>query len=483
MTVSPASPPPDYRVEARGSLPTLYVASLWAFALLLLAIFCLQAGEDWRAIDTRQITEARRSARYVSQTVARELEEQRRMLAVFTHVHHPLIQAVLDQPQDEAPQRALRQAITAFYPKAFAFTLADRRGNPVIDDFDGLVGDVCRANITHFANHGQDQPIYLHPHPEVYHYDLMRPFGEHIFFISLQPDPLVRWLRENAALGQQLFLIKDDSHLIELGAGGTRLNLGREMHLSEAEAAALLLRLPVAGTHWWLVVLPDLALIGQQKRGILYSLAARGGGVLLLTGLMLWLLRREAARRLEAEHQARDLALLSNTDALTGLPNRRALDDTLSREWHWMARTGQPLSLMMVDIDHFKPYNDHLGHVSGDQALRAVAQALSRVASRPRDMVGRYGGEEFMVVLPDTPADAAVHLAGAMHGAVRKLALPHPSSPLGPQVTLSIGVVSARKGAAHSVAQLVEQADEALYAAKEAGRDTTRVHATPTDPA
>jgi diguanylate cyclase (GGDEF)-like protein len=456
-------------------MPPLYTHATWLFALLLIGIFCLQAFEDWRNIHVQQLTEARRSARFVTQSLVRELEEQRRMMSVFARLHQDEIQDLIDHPDSDAPLQVLRQALQGFYPTAFAVTLADRHGTPLVDDFDGLIGDVCRANIRHFSSHGQDQPIFIHPHPEVYHYDLMVAQQGHIFFVSLRPDNLVRLLKENAALGQSLFLVKEGTRLIELGAEGPRSTLGRDIHLTEKEEAALLLRLPVAGTLWRLVVLPDEAMIAGQQRKIFISLGARSIGILILTALMLWLLGKEAKRRLHAENHARDLVVLSNTDALTGLPNRRALDDYLVRECHAMERTGHPLTVMMLDIDHFKLFNDTLGHPQGDQALRAVAQALSTVASRPRDMVGRYGGEEFLIILPDTPCHAAPHLADSMHQAVEAQAMAHPAAPTAPRITVSIGLGCATRDSHHSPARLIAEADQALYVAKQEGRNTTRI--------
>ena len=475
---SPHSPADESGKPPRPgpALPPLYAVFTWVLAVVLVAIFGLQAQDAWNNINTQQITEARRSARFVVQGITRELGEQRRMMALFTRLNEAKIRNLLKNPQAEQSHQALHEAVTDFFPDAFAFTLADPSGKPLIDDFDGLVGDVCRNNIIHFAHQGHGQPLFIHPHPEVYHFDLMMPFGDHIFFISLRPDNLIRWLRENAALDQQLFLVKEQTRLIELGARGSRLELGRDFQLSEEEEASLLLRLPIPDTLWRLVVLPDMNQVRQQQRGVITSFMVRSIGILILTALMLWLLGRQGKQRRQAEAEIQDLAQLSYTDPLTGLPNRRALDQTLNREWHWMQRTDEPLSLMMVDIDHFKNYNDHHGHPQGDHAIRTVAQALAKVAIRPRDLVGRFGGEEFLVILPNTESQAANHVASYMHKAIHDLNLPHGASPASSQVSVSIGIVTANRNATESPAQLLEQADKALYAAKASGRNTTKIY-------
>lgn len=467
----PQAPPPD--ITPSAALPPMYAAATWLFALLLVGIFCLQSWQDWQRINEQQVTEARRSSRFTAQFIDRTLIEKRRLLGLFSEFHRKQIETLLAVPNASAPYAEIHTAIQRFFPTAFAFTLAAPSGKPLIDDFDGLVGEICQNNIRHFAHAGVEQPVFIHPHPEVYHYDLMERFGQHIFFVSFKPTELANALRENASLGQQLFLLKGMTRLIEIGPAGTRLNLRRDIHLSAAEEAALLVRLPIQGTDWRLVALPDLRLIEQHRQRILWSLAARSIGILILTGLALWLLRFESRRRRVAEAQALNMERLSNTDALSGLPNRRALDDALMREWQWMERSGEPLTVMMVDIDHFKLYNDHLGHPQGDAAIRAVAVALTGVANRPRDMVSRFGGEEFLVLLPNTPDPAGKHLAECMHAATRHKALSHPASPTSPKLSISIGLVSAIPGQTSNAEQLLEMVDRALYAAKEAGRNCT----------
>ncbi|MDY0108008.1 MAG: diguanylate cyclase [Giesbergeria sp.] len=182
-------------------------------------------------------------------------------------------------------------------------------------------------------------------------------------------------------------------------------------------------------------------------------------------------------------------------DPLTHVANRLALDEAVAREWHRTLRSGAPLSLLMIDVDHFKAYNDHYGHVAGDHSLQQVAQALSASVGREGELVARYGGEEFAVLLPDTDVPQAVALARRMLDAVRALHIGHLAAPDRQHVTVSIGVAcihpalfgtpAARppmqQGAsefpsATEVAQaLFEQADTALYNAKKAGRDRVMV--------
>ncbi len=164
------------------------------------------------------------------------------------------------------------------------------------------------------------------------------------------------------------------------------------------------------------------------------------------------------------------LEQLSTTDALTGLANRRRFDLRLAEEVQRSHRHGTELALLMVDIDHFKHYNDLLGHPQGDIALQAVAAVLAQQARRPGELVARHGGEEFALLLPHASRSAAATVAERCHSAMATLALPHGASPTAVQVTLSIGVAMLDARQREDGAALVRRADAALYAAKAAGR-------------
>src|SRR5450756_806317 len=162
-------------------------------------------------------------------------------------------------------------------------------------------------------------------------------------------------------------------------------------------------------------------------------------------------------------------------DGLTGLANRRCFNETIEREFQRAVRNGQPLSLIMVDIDLFKTFNDQYGHPAGDACLRAISAAVQGVLRRPGDMAARYGGEELAILLPETDVAGAVQIVGDMQAAIRTLAIRHEASPLG-VVTLSAGVASWCPGRLTATpAWLVEAADAALYEAKALGRNTFTV--------
>lgn len=176
----------------------------------------------------------------------------------------------------------------------------------------------------------------------------------------------------------------------------------------------------------------------------------------------------------QIDDQARALRRLSFEDALTGLRNRRSFDEQLRSAWALLQRTGQPLSLMVLDVDDFKRYNDHYGHPQGDEALRAVAQAVRQVLRRAGDTIARYGGEEFAAIMPGTSRGDAIALAERVRQAVEDLGLPHVTSEVSGVVTVTIGIASITPQQGMSEEVVLRLADEALYSAKRDGKN--RVH-------
>lgn len=198
------------------------------------------------------------------------------------------------------------------------------------------------------------------------------------------------------------------------------------------------------------------------------------------------LLLARVKTQLSVKHLTDELRRLSTIDALTETVNRRGFDGALAREWKRGLRTGDPISVLMLDVDHFKLFNDNYGHPAGDACLRTIAQTLKRIALRPADVMARYGGEEFVVLLPQTPCAGAQHLAHRLLDAVEAAGIPHAASPTARHVTISIGIgcydehstcwvepsTESRfmSNVVCSATDLVQSADKALYAAKRAGR-------------
>ena len=226
--------------------------------------------------------------------------------------------------------------------------------------------------------------------------------------------------------------------------------------------------------------LPLLVVVAQSRDEVYAvwkrnALLVAGATSLLCLGI-LWLsylLGKQFHLRLLAEGE---LAELASTDGLTGLANRRRLDIVLAQEWSRAIRSGRPLSLLMIDVDHFKAYNDRHGHHVGDIALRNVAEALTAAIRRPGDLAARFGGEEFLVVLPETDAQGAIGLAETIRVAVESLrSLGDDAYP----ITVSIGIATHLPIVGDRQERLFEAADKALYQAKHKGRNRSELSTLP----
>jgi two-component system chemotaxis family response regulator WspR len=183
---------------------------------------------------------------------------------------------------------------------------------------------------------------------------------------------------------------------------------------------------------------------------------------------------RESQRQLMEANL--ELQRLMNMDGLTGLNNRRRFDEYAQSEWRRAVRENIPLSVLIIDVDDFKRYNDTQGHLAGDQVLKSVATAIQSSCSRPADLSARFGGEEFAVVLPGTGAAGAKHVGERMLAAIDKLKIVHPASSTGATLSLSVGGASTGPMGSSSLLDFIMRADKALYEAKCLGKNRVVVH-------
>ena len=232
---------------------------------------------------------------------------------------------------------------------------------------------------------------------------------------------------------------------------------------SERPASVKIRILPPFWQAWWFRLL--VAVLATGLLAMAYRARVRG-----LKRRQKQLQALVAERTGELEESNAKLATLSSTDALTGITNRRGFDEALASEWRRAKRNGHSLALAMLDVDHFKNYNDFYGHPAGDQCLRAVAGLIETFGRRPGDLVARYGGEEFALLAPVTDGAEALALAQGICRELERLALPHAKSPYG-VITISIGVAALVPGEDNDPGMLVRAADQALYRAKQAGRN------------
>lgn len=228
-------------------------------------------------------------------------------------------------------------------------------------------------------------------------------------------------------------------------------------------AAAIAAAFSIVASAWWLLIAKTGLPLDQMLRVLVWLLFANALGFIAAN----------SAQRGQRIRYAQSLLLkeLLSTDAMTGIGNRRRFDDALDREWRRCGRSGKPLSLLMIDVDHFKAYNDHHGHLQGDECLRQVARLLVESVGRPADLVARYGGEEFVCLLPEIGEAGARTVAAKFIMGIARASIPHAALPADARLTISVGAATCDDVARESPGALVALADKLLYAAKRAGRD------------
>ena len=231
----------------------------------------------------------------------------------------------------------------------------------------------------------------------------------------------------------------------------------------------------IPGTQWYVIAKQDQSEVFRAlwPRTLLTSLVALGFVTVAYLSVRFWLKQRVAAQiQGELENQA-------NTDRLTGLANRRLFDTHINQELRRLLRhlrghdKGGLIAVAIIDVDHFKLYNDTYGHLAGDTCLKTIAEAIQGCISRPGDLACRFGGEEFILVLPDTDEAGALIVAETARTRVEQRALPHSASPVSKVVTVSVGAAAFAVGEGFKIETLIEKADQALYAAKGTGRNQT----------
>jgi diguanylate cyclase (GGDEF)-like protein len=301
------------------------------------------------------------------------------------------------------------------------------------------------------------------------------------------------------AVMQNILLVDDDAGAIQLMAGilakvatlrfatngRDALRLAREcvpdLILLDAEMPGMsgFQLLGMLKSEPQLADVPAIFITGHTEAGFEVSALEMGAADFIAKPFRSSLVLARVRTHLRMKRMADELRLAATLDSLTGVWNRRLFDISLEREWLRARRTADPLSLLLVDVDHFKLYNDRYGHQQGDDCLRQVAGALKSACQRPADVVARYGGEEFMVLLPQTSRQGAEQIGARLLDRVKSLEICHEDSAPSRRVSVSIGIAchDASDGACHatdlcdcSAIQLVSAADGALYSAKRAGR-------------
>ena len=480
-----------------------FVWSATACGLLVLLGFFLVIGYDFYR-SALQVSEqaAGNVATLAQQTIARDIE-----------LYDLSLQSVLDGVRDSNilhQEPTLRQKIlfdrSATAPGLGAIVALDDQGNISLDSLGYPVRAGNFADRDYFKVHrdsARDIGLYVsEPFRARLHNDawmlsvsrrINKPDGSFGGIVSgtIRVGYLEQLFNKVAIRdGDRIFLLKDDGTLLARAAG-TKAEIGANWQSSPIFNLVMMRNrgafvsdaapdgVPRLYSFHRVDRLPLVVVVGITTDQILAPwrskmmvLAAIFAVMALSVIGLVWMLESELLRRAAAEKAAEELA---RTDSLTGLSNRRRFDEILPLEWDSAAREGGPISLLMIDVDHFKLFNDSYGHQEGDRTLAAVAAVIDNAVRRPDDFAARYGGEEFVVLLPNTDRRGAAGIAETIREKTRSLLLNHSGTREG-VVTVSIGVASAIPRSGHAtVEHLIRDADTALYRAKEAGRNIVRV--------
>ncbi len=458
--------------------------------LTVLLVTGLVFGTAWirmQEFERYQLQLAKRAVDVTAAEIAALVRERRRQVLQFANDQGEFIQLLASDPDNDSIRRILHNRVSIFFPERVTFTIADHDANVRVSDIDMVPGELCLVDLS-AASQGKPQEVRIHPNPSQTHFDIIVPWGTRekggLFFISFDAQEVLRVLRLAQPPQQSMMLINRNAEgLIELTHDGPRNELQRDSkYISDLEKLRIVYTREIEGTVWNLSALLGPELIAGQRRKVLLQSSLILIAFFVYAVVTLVLVRRQEQQRSRAEdalrnwkvlleQSNRELKQLAVTDELTGISNRRYFYDQAAVELKRARRNWTPLSVVLIDVDKFKDYNDTYGHKTGDECLQSVAAAIRDVLKRPTDIVARYGGEEFIAALPETPLVGAEQIADAIRMAVANMEIPHESSEVAKFVTVSLGVCCAEPDSTVKLEELINRADNALYASKSAGRN------------
>ena len=389
------------------------------------------------------------------------LTELRRSVHLFADSEKELLDTLRAHPENSKLHDRLNQRVRFHFPEAFAFTLADRSGNPLLEDFDGLVGEVCQRDIQQFGTDRAHSEIYVHPHPEVYHFDVMVDWekddaAQGIFFASFPADLLARTLRHGQIPGHRLMLLhRKIPGLIEIADIGPRILLKRDFKLSAGEIQRIGYSVPVAGTAWNLVDLPEAGLFENARRDMVRDAFLVMSAFLAVTAVMMGLLYRSRKKNRELDYRYRH-------DPVTGLPNRYFLLEHMQTLINRAKRRPLTFSLLFLDIgDARRPDAGFFDRPDLAQVLQSAAARIQAALGK-RDTLVRLTGSEFTVLSEEVSGEQAKRLAENIEAALRQpLDIPGGSVTCIPSVGFAVYPSQGK-----DFEELVQAANLAMHAAR-----------------
>jgi diguanylate cyclase (GGDEF)-like protein len=402
------------RKQRVGNRPAIDVTApqswfVWFFPILILAMvgamLAWNAHVRYREFESYQQRLMESAVNGTAAEIGVFIGELRRSVHLFADTEHVLLDRLAANPDGEQALEKLTAAVHDHFPEAFAFTLANDQGEPLLDDFDGLVGEICINDMRSFATQREHSKVYLHPNPVAYHFDIMVDRERNgsaggIFFVSFTTDILTRTLQHGEAPGHKLLLLKQDiPGLIEVSSDGARIKLQREFKLSTQEIQRIGYSRSVSGTSWDLVDLPDADLYANMRRDIQRETFLVMLAFLVVNGSMLWLLHRSQTKRQRLEH-------LLNHDAITGLPNHHLFLEKFGQMARLHAVSQSTFILFLIDPGQFRRLKGtFFEHRLGDALTKAVAGRLQESLGGA-SIVSKIDGSYVALISGLTPEQA-----------------------------------------------------------------------------
>ncbi len=333
-----------------------------ALALAFLALSALLAWDRHADYQDDQHQLMMASATGAAHEIGIFIRELYGSVRVFAYEERALIAELATHPDDEERYNALKKKIQTRFPDIFAFTVADRDGNPLLEDFDGLVDEYCRADIRSFAQDNRRRHVAIHPNPLVYHFDIMAPWSidpreAGVFFISFYPDVLARLLASHQLPQQRLILLRRDKpELIEVTSEGARNQLQRDITLDKQETARIGAMAPVYGTLWNLVVIPDEHRVSSELKWMLREVAPMLSGFVAVGLLTLWFVRRAARQRQAAVQswrlsEERLQSILDNSTAVVYVKDLAGHFELVNQHWATLFHVAREQIVGKTDYD------------------------------------------------------------------------------------------------------------------------------------
>lgn len=436
---------------------------------------------------------ANNATKIVAFQINKILIEKQREIDIFVEDSKAILANLSDRPDNENINQKLINRLKKYQPDFLELNIMSTTGRTILGNFNSNNDELCLEDFNYYINNNKQQ-IRLHPGKNGYHYDIISRYSTNktdpVFVISFRVNEISDLLNSTQSQKHNLILVnKGTSNSIGLTSEGDikKIKDGLNFKISNGINLSTISKNKVKNTSWYVVDMANADLFDDYKTKIMKEFLIAFYIFAMIVIFMRYILLKQDAKRSIAEEQLKknhdqikvlnnSLDQLSKRDALTGLYNRRYFDEMINHEWNRGLRSKETLSCILLDIDHFKNYNDYYGHQAGDKCIKDIAKLLKNTFERESDMVARYGGEEFIVAMTVNSEKEAKAAIIKFQLALKRLKIPHQASETDKFVTTSAGLAVLTPSKNVSVDYFIRYADKALYQAKENGRNQFVVH-------